>query len=465
LLISNVFRLVLTDHLNSGLSLRNKHKAITAEAQQLFLLGDLNWEPLEGSPENVKSVCPLNANEFWAITNTNQVHFYSQSCKWQLLPNLELTHISSYKSDTWAINEQQQVFRNENGLWSIQPAPEALWIENSSAGVFLLSTSSEIFRYLPDECSWSLFKSSHESHSWKQISIGLNELWALEDNGSLWRCSLQEQSEWQSIDQQPGCSLISACGSTVWIINAEQQLACWSDTTQTFEETEEQFLFCAAPSWAVDSGSMIFKRVLSGLTVSAVTEFTKIWDDRRTGAKPYNIGFFAPVVPSGYHALGHYAERTHLGARGCVLVVKDIGADRPGATPLLSSPVDYQLVWIDKGTGGKYGDVSIWQPVPLGGYVALGYVATPGHYMKPSLDAIKCVHMGLVGPGVVRKVPMLASGALWTDKKSGAKFGDCSIWCVDPVSKQNGVTAGYFVATPNYLPPKSPLFCLQITSR
>jgi hypothetical protein len=225
----------------------------------------------------------------------------------------------------------------------------------------------------------------------------------------------------------------------------------------------------------------LFSWCRTGLNVEISTEFEKIWDDRQTTAEPYRVGFWRPIAPEGYFILGDFCERSHLAfpRSGAVLVVKEANSlpqptrqSNSAGTPLLVPPVKFELVWSNKGLRGKYGPCSIWRPVPLSGYIALGYVANQSYDQPPNAEQIRyrCVHSSLLRMGVFHPHHSLEQGGgypngdldcLWRDKKSGSKK-KCSIWPVyTPTDVRGAFSPGTFVAVDHYEPPFSRPYILN----
>ncbi|MFS9669579.1 Vps62-related protein, partial [Klebsiella pneumoniae] len=78
---------------------------------------------------------------------------------------------------------------------------------------------------------------------------------------------------------------------------------------------------------------------------------------RPSSASNALISFF----PLGDVAVDHYRN---INNRKVVAVVSDVNNIDGTA---LRAPLDYQLVWHDKGSGAR-NDASIWRPVPPEGY-------------------------------------------------------------------------------------------------
>ncbi len=157
----------------------------------------------------------------------------------------------------------------------------------------------------------------------------------------------------------------------------------------------------------------------AGLLLTYTDQFTWIWDDSGSGATD-DGSFWAPVPPAGYRALGSlgrsgWGNPSNSVAMVCVKTVN--GSDA------LADPVDYQLAYEDRGTGGDH-NVSVWKPIAPAGYAALGMVARTGYGNKPSTTDIACVKKTLLTPGI-------CGSWFWDDSNSGGSqnFGG---WYVDP---------------------------------
>ncbi len=181
--------------------------------------------------------------------------------------------------------------------------------------------------------------------------------------------------------------------------------------------------------------------VNDALEIDFATSFNLVWNDRGSGASR-DGSFYRPVVPSGFRALGHYAQGNYDSPTGAVMiVVKARNADA------LKEPVDYELVWKDTGSGADK-DGAMWKPIPPQGYVAMGLVVTEG-YNKPSLNEVVCVRVDLTGdasPG----------GLIWNDKGSGAEK-DFACWdMIAPTSPSEGegyVATGTFWGVDSHTQP------------
>jgi hypothetical protein len=150
----------------------------------------------------------------------------------------------------------------------------------------------------------------------------------------------------------------------------------------------------------------------SGLAVTYTDQFQWRWDDSGSGYDQ-DGGFFHPLPPSGYYALGSIGQ-THYGSPNglrAAIVVKEV--DGSGA---LAAPTDYTQIWNDSGSGAT-DDGSFWLPVAPEGYQALGVVAQSG-YGKPSLDDVRCVRSDLVAPAKT-------GSAIWVYERNLCSPGIC----------------------------------------
>lgn len=168
------------------------------------------------------------------------------------------------------------------------------------------------------------------------------------------------------------------------------------------------------------------------LFVTHVENFTEYWHDGGSRSqKP--VGFWQPNIPDNYRALGTVAipgwgskNLPHAGVHVvdehvvaiCVRQNPTVPAARP--EPSLADPVDYELVWDDKGSGARY-KCSLWRPIPPEGYVAMGLAASDDSYDKPPLNAVACVREDLTHRAVASDEPVFTGQGLGTKH-------DVSVW-------------------------------------
>ena len=171
------------------------------------------------------------------------------------------------------------------------------------------------------------------------------------------------------------------------------------------------------------------------LMISSTSQYILAYDDKGSGAASDERTF--PPLPghSTYSTGSYYAHGNYNWPEGGTLIVKAVN-DEGSNIPLLKPPIDYVLVWNDRGTGGR-SDGAIWQPVAPDGYVALGAVADVG-YSKPYINNYRCLRQDLV-------TPTQAGNLIWNDRGSGGDM-DVELWRIPS-------DLGLFKAQGNYYPP------------
>ncbi|MGQ0839988.1 Vps62-related protein [Actinokineospora sp.] len=164
------------------------------------------------------------------------------------------------------------------------------------------------------------------------------------------------------------------------------------------------------------------------LSLQPTDQFTRIWDDRASGADD-DISIWRPNVGRhpGYRALGDIVMKGFGPPSNTFLVREE--AD------FLARPVGYRWIWDDKGSGGDH-DVSLWEPIPPQGYSCLGSIANPRYSTPPSTDAVRCLKSTYTLPG--------APGKEWDDSGSGAN-DDVSLWQSNPADHR-GLSPSTFIA-------------------
>ncbi|SFI36611.1 MULTISPECIES: Vps62-related protein [unclassified Pseudomonas] len=187
------------------------------------------------------------------------------------------------------------------------------------------------------------------------------------------------------------------------------------------------------------------------LLINFTSEFTPLWNDQGSGAKK-SASFWRPSTSAdhliSFSSLGDVAHPSHdnLNHRKTVVVVSE--ANKTNGTAL-RQPKDFIEVWNSRGTGAN-ADISIWQPVPPDGYVALGTVCGVG-YQRPSLNTVRCVRADLA-------VPAYVADQIWNDKGSRGQI-DFSAWDVMPPTAHPGeayLAPGTFFGVRGYAKPEAP---------
>ena len=105
---------------------------------------------------------------------------------------------------------------------------------------------------------------------------------------------------------------------------------------------------------------------------------------------------------------GTQSRKTSL----CVITVSE-PQNNPENTPtLLVAPIDWKLIWNDKGSGARK-DGSMWEAIPPdSNYKCLGSIPQKG-YKKPVLSNYRCVHVSLTEK-------IVSNSVVWSDKGSNA---------------------------------------------
>jgi hypothetical protein len=179
------------------------------------------------------------------------------------------------------------------------------------------------------------------------------------------------------------------------------------------------------------------KAQLGDLELASVSDFTHVYSDRGTGSD-MDLSTWAPVLPTGYYALGHLAKGDYDAPNTSMTVVK--GA----INGVVAYPTGYTLVWKDEGSGGNQ-DGAFWEPIAPSGYVALGTVVTAS-WTQPSLTAIVCLREDLVWTEDIGDL-------IWNDKGSGADK-DLALWNLPP-STTTFISSGSFCANASHAKPST----------
>lgn len=161
----------------------------------------------------------------------------------------------------------------------------------------------------------------------------------------------------------------------------------------------------------------------------------KVYTDEETGAYRKISVWRAKlnVIPEGVYMIGDVAVPAYpdtIPNISVVLVKPLIRFDSRGE--IIKPPMDYDEIWYDKGSGGRYNG-SFWHPRAPPGYVALGDVSCNNWTKPPNEFTAKyaCIRQDLLTGGV------LSSPALWDDMGSGA-IKPVSIWSVEGFYQPTG---------------------------
>ncbi len=172
-----------------------------------------------------------------------------------------------------------------------------------------------------------------------------------------------------------------------------------------------------------NSGQIDYSEIEAQERIQIVEEFTyrlntkstcklnPSWDDAGSGADLDGY-FFIPSVGQSEYIIGGFATQNKKSGKNCVVVVSEPSNNPKGTPRLLATPIDWKLIWKDKGSGAKK-DGSIWEAVlPDRNYKCLGSIPQIG-YEKPNIPKYRCVHKNLVKKIVTKIIA-------WSDKGSGA---------------------------------------------
>jgi len=134
------------------------------------------------------------------------------------------------------------------------------------------------------------------------------------------------------------------------------------------------------------------------------------WTDKDSGADLDGY-FFIPSVKDKFFMIGGFGTQSRKTSL-CVITVSE-PQNNPENTPtLLVAPIDWKLIWNDKGSGARK-DGSMWEAIPPdSNYKCLGSIPQKG-YKKPVLSNYRCVHVSLTEKIVSNLV-------VWSDKGSNA---------------------------------------------
>ncbi|WP_329468428.1 Vps62-related protein [Streptomyces sp. NBC_01431] len=194
------------------------------------------------------------------------------------------------------------------------------------------------------------------------------------------------------------------------------------------------------------------------IDIRYTTARTRIWSSMGArGRRGVNVWLPRPpglVGTGGWRPLATYVFTADTpGSAGDIVLLPDLASETGRPMPLLrnrgngqgplASPVRYERIWRDKGSGASlYG--SAWRPIPPAGYVALGDVWWEGWDTAPPLNAIWCVkkeHAGRAYARAARVTPQL-----WNDAGTGSDV-DVAVWGLDaPLTSVTDTAERLFLA-------------------
>jgi hypothetical protein len=169
------------------------------------------------------------------------------------------------------------------------------------------------------------------------------------------------------------------------------------------------------------------------IEVMTVHQFSRIYQDTRSGADDDLSIWRLEEIPAGYHPLGDVAMGSYSEPQTAIVVKEKV----PGT---LAAPTGWTRVWNDRDSGGKY-HVNLWKPTPPPGYVCLGDVATPSG--EPALDQIRCIRADYVVAGSAQWV--------WDDSGSGV-HANAGVWQASNRGTANALRPNTFLSQASHSP-------------
>ena len=123
-----------------------------------------------------------------------------------------------------------------------------------------------------------------------------------------------------------------------------------------------------------------------GIGTNLTCSLVAAWNDKGSGAGLDGF-FYLPYVQGAEFIIGGYGTRDRkLSSTDCVVTTQ--GSEN------LASPIGWELIWKDKGSGARL-DGSMWRAIPPGDdYRCVGHVPQEG-YDEPDIPNYRCVHTSL----------------------------------------------------------------------
>ncbi|NFN94558.1 DUF946 domain-containing protein [Clostridium botulinum] len=176
----------------------------------------------------------------------------------------------------------------------------------------------------------------------------------------------------------------------------------------------------------IQNGTIANAETLPKLELKEATKFSLAWKDRGSGGK-YDGAFYRLTTDTGYVPVGYYGQENYNDPNSNlpkVLTVKFTDG-------ITAYPIDYKLIWNDKGSGANMNGY-FWQPVAPEGYVAMGMIVTNGS--KPLEKDVVCIKQEYTEKGCAGKF-------IWDDTNTGSatNFGS---WSIDSMKNINGEFTG-----------------------
>ncbi|ELR22450.1 RhoGAP domain containing protein [Acanthamoeba castellanii str. Neff] len=125
-------------------------------------------------------------------------------------------------------------------------------------------------------------------------------------------------------------------------------------------------------------------------------------------------------------------------------------------------PAAYHKVWDDRKTGSKPHHVSFWRPVPPRGFHRVSDLAQRTHEKEPAQMA-RCLVVAAHGSVADGSSPVLRPPVdytcVWTDKRSGGRYGNCSLWV--PVAPEGYCALGCVAVVGYEKPGLNEVMCVH----
>lgn len=175
------------------------------------------------------------------------------------------------------------------------------------------------------------------------------------------------------------------------------------------------------------------------LESATVCDFTNLWTSINSGSSQ-DVSIWRPVPPNGYYSLGDIAVPGFQGPwQALVFTDNNSGA--------LVRPEGFQRVWKDSGSrsSNPLKRLSLWEPRPPAGYVAVGHVCNVGSHEAPRQRTVMCVREDLVAS----VKPSIDRSRIWSARGAQTKLGDDSLelFAADPlantfvsIAKRSGIS-------------------------
>ena len=182
---------------------------------------------------------------------------------------------------------------------------------------------------------------------------------------------------------------------------------------------------------------------LAAVEIRVTDDFLPIWNDSGSGADQ-DVAFYRPIAEPGWFNVGDYAQGNHGDPIGDSYLIQVDSANEA----LLRPPVNYDLVWTDRGSDAHQ-DGSVWKPLAPPGYVCLGFVSSNSHG-RPRIPDYRCVRKDKASRGKLGKM-------IWSDSGSSAR-SDVSIWMIN---NSRGGPTNTFAANNSHNAPTEAVYTLE----